>query len=198
MIGVEEFKQRLQADSLQELADEFLLADGAAHVTEDQFNLIRQKLADSYGLDDEAIKIIVTGSAKLGFSLIEKRDEDGNVRPRFRPFSVESDIDVAVLSPQIFDLVWFELSAFAANRPWFPLAHKKLGPYLVSGWLRPDHFPNSGALMNCRKWFPIFAGLSADIRFGRRKVRAGLFYSLEQLRQYQMRSLRDALSGADL
>jgi hypothetical protein len=198
MITVDEFKERLRTDALHDIADEVLLADGAEHVTEAQFNLIRQRVSDSYGIDKEAIRIVITGSAKLGFSIVEKKEKDGTLRPRFRPFDYRSDIDVAVLSAKLFDLIWFELSGYASNRPWFPLEYKKLGPYLVSGWLRPDRFPSSSSLMNCRKWFPIFADLSADIRFNRRKVRAGLFYSLDQLRQYQVRSLRDAHSGADL
>lgn len=195
---VDEFKRRLTADRLDELANNVLLADGAAHVTGAQFEIIRQKIAAVYGLGAADVRVVITGSAKLGFSLIEKRNDDGTLRPRFRLFGPDSDIDVAVLSPKIFDGVWFELSSYAANRPWFPLEHKKLGPYLVSGWLRPDHFPYGASLLNCRKWFPLFASLSADIRFGRRKVRAGLFHSFEQLRQYQLRSLRDAQSGADL
>lgn len=198
MMSVDEFRQRLRSDALQDIADEVLLSDGAEHVSEAQFDLIRQKLSDSYSLDKGLIRIVITGSAKLGFSIVEKKERDGTLRPRYRPFDYRSDIDVAVLSPKLFDLIWFELSGFAASRPWFPLENKKLGPYLISGWLRPDHFPFSGSLMNCRKWFPIFAELSADIRFGRRKISAGLFYSFDQLRQYQIRSLRDALSGADL
>jgi hypothetical protein len=198
MMEVDEFKRRLTADRLDELADNVLLADGAAHVSDAQFEIICQKIAAAYGVSATDIHIVITGSAKLGFSLIEKKNDDGTLRPRFRSFGPDSDIDVAVLSPKIFDAVWFELSSYAANRPWFPLEHKRLGPYLVSGWLRPDHFPHGASLLNCRKWFPLFASLSADVRFGRRKVRAGLFNSVEQLRQYQLRSLRDAQSGADL
>jgi hypothetical protein len=198
MINVEEFKQRLSSGDLEELADALVLADGALHVTIEQFDIIRSKLATAYGLSEDTVRVVVTGSAKLGFSMIEKRNGDGTVLPRFRSFGPESDIDVAVLSPAIFEQVWFELSAYAANRPWFPLVHKKLGPYLVSGWLRPDHFPIASSLRACRKWFPLFASLSADVRFGRRKISAGLFNSIEQLREYQLRSLRDAQSGVDL
>lgn len=170
MISVDQFKERLRSDTLQDIADELLLADGAEHVTDDQCQLIRQKLSDSYHLDGDAIRIVITGSAKLGFSIIEKKDQDGTLRPRYRPFDYRSDVDVAILSSKLFDLIWFELSAFAARRPWFPLESRKLGPYLISVWLRPDHFPHSSSLPNCRKWFPIFSQLSADIRFGRRKV----------------------------
>jgi hypothetical protein len=197
MMGVEEFKRWLAADRLDELADQVLLADGAAHVTATQFDIISGKIAIAYGILAADIRVVITGSAKLGFSLIEKTDEYGILLPRFRSFGPDSDIDVAVLSPKIFDAVWFELSSYAANQPWFPLQHKKLGPYLVSGWLRPDHFPYGASLLNCRKWFPLFSSLSADVRFGRRKVRAGLFNSFEQPRQYQLRSLRDAQAGAN-
>lgn len=198
MISIEEFKARLNADNFDDLVDTVLLADGATHINLEQFDIIQNKIASTYHIAEDEIKVIITGSAKIGFSLIEKRLQDGTVKPRFRRFDIDSDIDVAVLCPRIFNMIWLELSAFAANRSSFPLEHKKLGPYLVSGWLRPDHFPGSNSLINCRKWFPLFADLSADIRLGRRKVRGGLYNSREQLRQYQLRSLRESLSGAEL
>lgn len=195
MIALADFKREIKEKPLVELADRLLLADGAKFVSKEEIDLISESISRAYGLDRRDLKIVITGSAKLGFSIIEKRDKDGTLKPRFRPYTGLSDIDVAVVSKVLFERLWRELSYFASNSSFFPLNHKKLGPYLVSGWLRPDHFPVSALLPDCKKWSPIFWDLSRHPKLGRRQIRGGLFYSSDNLRHYQVRGLRDCLSG---
>ena len=59
----------------------------------------KQKLSDLIGVDSKAI--VFTGSASVGFSL--------NPDKNLKPFSLESDIDVAIISSYYFDVSWFFL-----------------------------------------------------------------------------------------
>ncbi|CAN5798779.1 hypothetical protein BH11BAC3_BH11BAC3_12080 [soil metagenome] len=59
----------------------------------------KQKLSDLIGVDSKAI--VFTGSSSVGFSL----NPDNNLRP----FSPESDVDVAIVSNYYFDISWFFL-----------------------------------------------------------------------------------------
>jgi hypothetical protein len=137
------------------------------------------------------VKAWIVGSAKLGFSLTEKRARDGSLLARYRDFSAASDIDVAVVSPRLFDILWNELGAYAHREACLPWNSGALGDYLVCGWIRPDHFPIRVRLRRCDDWWDLFRALSADSRYGRRKVRGGLFHSVEHMKRYQIRALRE-------
>ena len=143
------------------------------------------------------INLWIVGSAKLGFSMTEKHASGGVILPRYRLFSPESDIDVAVVSPALFDILWNELSTYAHRVPRLPWDSKRLGDYLVCGWLRPDCFPENVRLRKCDAWWDLFRRLSADSRFGRRKIRGGLFHSKEHMKRYLRRGLSEcAISEA--
>jgi len=191
MVSVEEFRTKVRANELEALLDEVLLADEALHVSVQNVLKISSALSAKYAVASNKIYVRVVGSAKLGFSMVEKRSTSGQVLPRYRPFSPLSDIDVVVISAEIFDFVWNDLSSHAHRSARLPWDSGVLGDYLVCGWLRPDHFPNAARLRRCDDWWDVFRLLSADAAFGRRKVRGGLFHSLEHARRYLMRALTD-------
>jgi len=197
---VEEFTERLVASSVEEVVQEVILADTALHVPEDDRNYIKQRLGESYGVEATTIEIWIVGSAKLGFSITEKRRGDAPVLPRFRPFRAESDIDVAVVCPAIFDAIWAELSAYAyrsVSSSLLPWNSGNLGHYLVHGWLRPDHFPRA-RLPRCDMWWDLFYSLSREARFNRHRVRGALFHSVQDLTGYQTRAVTDCRLALEL
>lgn len=198
MITVEAFRRSIQDRSLGYLLDEVLLADSAAHVKGPEITHLRVALAGKFGVLAEDITLWVVGSAKLGFSITEKRLRDGTVLPRYRAFSAASDIDVAVVSPRLFDLIWKELSMYAHRVARLPWDSGALGDYMVYGWLRPDHFPVRPRLRRCDDWWDLFRSLSSDARYGRRKVRGGLFHSAEQMKQYLTRALDECVASESL
>jgi len=169
--------------------------DAAAHVRPEDVDYLRARLASTFGIAPGQVNVWIVGSAKLGFSIVEKRLSDGTVLPRYRKFSADSDIDVAVVSPMIFDLIWRELSAYAHRVPRLPWNSGQLGDYLICGWLRPDHFPIRARLRRCDDWWDLLRRLSADGRYGRRKVRGGLFHSIEHMKQYLGRALDECFAS---
>lgn len=191
MISVEEFRTRVRSNELTLLLDEVVLAEEAVHVPVQSISKIGSALGAKYAVPAEGIYVRVVGSAKLGFSIVEKKTADGRVLPRYRSFSAGSDVDVVVVCPEIFDSVWNDLSSYAHRSPRLPWDSGRLGDYMVCGWLRPDHFPNDVRLRRCDDWWDVFRDLSADATFGRRKIRGGLFHSIEHARKYLMRALTE-------
>lgn len=147
---VAEFRASLAGADACDIVDAYLLTDGAVHVRDDDITYISQSVAASYGVSTADVRVFVTGSAKLGFSIVEKRTNGGTSLPRYRRFSEISDIDVAVVSPPIFDAIWLELSTHFHGAVFFPPNTERLGDYLVCGWLRPDHFPKRVRLPKVR------------------------------------------------
>jgi hypothetical protein len=194
LMDLDEFRQRIRNNELDFLLESVLLGDGASHVSLEHIAHIQQSLAKTFQVPADDVRVWIVGSAKLGFALTEKRLKDGSRLRRYRRFSAMSDVDVAVVSPVVFDIVWNELSAFAHRETRLPWDSGALGDYLVCGWLRPDHFPVHVRLRNCDDWWDLFRSLSADSRYGRRKVRGGLFHSVEHMKRYQIRALKECAS----
>jgi hypothetical protein len=141
--------------------------------------------------------IRIVGSAKLGFSISEKRRDGRIVLPRYRLFAAESDIDVAVVCPRAFNMIWHELSQYSHRGKFMPWDSGRLGDYLVCGWLRPDHFPKA-RLRHCDAWEDCFRQISAQIKFGSRKVRGGLFHSFEHMKQYYIKAVKDCIDAEEI
>jgi hypothetical protein len=188
MITLEEFRARCARDRAEDIIDEVLLKDDAVHVSAENRAHVLKGLATAFDIEQSCIGLWVVGSAKLGFSITEKK-QDWKLLPRYRPFSAISDIDIAVASPALFRVIWDELSIYAHGHPWMPWNSGRLGDYMVYGWLRPDHFPRGRRVRRCDAWWDQFRQFSADPRFDRHSVRGGLFHSITDLRRYLRRSV---------
>lgn len=197
MLTVEQFKARLLASSVDEVVRDIVLADAAAHVSDADRAYLASRLAETYGIAVATVQIWIVGSAKLGYSLAEKRLDDGTCLPRFRAFRADSDVDVTVISSPIFDAIWSDLSQHANHSTRMPWQSGQLGNYLVHGWLRPDKFPRA-RLRRCDDWWDLFRRFSRERRFGRRKVRGGLFYSFDDLVRYQSRGVAECRRALEL
>jgi hypothetical protein len=141
MFTVEEFRSLLEGAQPLDIVDKVLLHEPAVHLSPEKAQLIASSLAIAYGVDVDEVNIIPTGSAHLGFSLVEKRRSGQPALPRYRLYGVDSDIDVAVISIPIFDRIWQELTAHYSRGTRFPPDGGRLADYVLCGWFRPDHFP---------------------------------------------------------
>lgn len=191
MPTVDEFRAALRVLGDDEIINEWLLSPGALHVDDRDIQYIQAALASAFRCAVQDVWVGITGSAKLGFSITEKPRRDADKLLRYRSFSPYSDIDVAVISPPIFESIWGELSDHSHRAARFPWRAERLGDYLVCGWLRPDHFPSQPRLPRCDLWWDTFRQLSTEPRFNRRSVRGGLFHSQDQLRKYIARAVRE-------
>lgn len=193
MTSVDAFKKLLNELEPHDLVENYLLSQGALHVSDLNIGKIKNAIARKYNISNDSLEIWVVGSAKLGFSISEKRRAN-EFLPRYRPFSAFSDVDIAVVSPKIFERIWLELSTYAHfNTRIMPWNSDKLGDYLVHGWLRIDKAPRRARLPLCDDWGDCFRSLSANSSLGRRSIRGGLYYSKEFLIQYHCRSIIECM-----
>lgn len=100
--GLPEFWKEFS--SLGHEVDYFVTArlfDGTPAVWPQELNYIRWRhlVATELGVDPMAVQLV--GSARLGYSI--------NPKKNFRKFHKESDLDIAVISPELFDKAWGEL-----------------------------------------------------------------------------------------
>ncbi len=194
---VEELKDLLLNSDVAEFVDSAVLAAEAPHFSNEDVAYVARALSAKFGVEVRPTQIFVVGSAKLGYRLLKGKDSNKNPLQPFRPFRPESDIDIAVVSPAVFELIWETLSGYANRNALMPWDSGKLGDYMVYGWLRPDHFPKNVRLPRCDDWWDVFRSLSAETKFGRRAIRGALYHSLEQLRKYQIRSLTQCKSNLE-
>jgi hypothetical protein len=115
--------------------------------------------------------IEIAGSAKLGISL-------NNARLGL-PFDENSDIDLIVVSSELFDVAWHELLKldwkYATLLPKDRTALDDCYNALHRGFISPDRLPNQTEFYN--NWWRIFNQLSDDDKFEKRKIRGRLFKS---------------------
>lgn len=132
----------------------------------------------------------ITGSAKLGFSIIKQKQ-----------FDLNSDIDVAIISNPLFD----EFMALISDFQW-SLRNKNITldvneikeyhfflEYAAIGWLRPDKLPLSISVNNKilkDDWFSFFQSISNNnSEVGNYQVAAGIFKNYQSFETYTLDSL---------
>ena len=119
----------------------------------------------------------------MGFTTTAKKD-----RPIFSPFGDKSDIDIAIISSELFVHFWRRTSEFAAD----DLEWKHAGDfrrYLQRGWIRPDKLPVGEDFTERLEWFEFFQGLTASGEFGGYKITAGIYHDERFWEQYACKAL---------
>jgi hypothetical protein len=112
---------------------------------------LKQRVAANFSVHHT--NVLVVGSAKLGFSIAPHK--------RWRPFGDTSDIDVAIVSRDLFEKIWREVSGLLTIDPLVDWQHRdKFASYHLKGWMRPDMLPNSPACL----WLTIGLNFFGDLR----------------------------------
>lgn len=152
------------------------------------FYEFRKRIAEKF--DIPFYEIYITGSAKLGFSPFKRKI-----------FDLESDIDIALVSPKLFESIMHEIAdyqmRFRANRAVvrdreLKMYHDFL-EYVALGWIRPDKLPVSFQ-MNAFKddWFDFFRSISnGKSEVGNYQVNAGVFKSYSHLESYTLSGIKN-------
>jgi len=188
--SITQFRARLLLDDPDDIVSDYILSNGAAHVPTTDIDYIKQRIRTRFGIDPADINVWIVGSAKLGFSLVEKMKNGRVVKDRYRLFSVDSDIDTAVVSRILYEKFWYEIVVYGHSQPFSPYIFGKLSDYMLFGWIRTDYLL---AGRRSRAWWDLLGTLSADRRFNRHPVRAGLFYSKTHLHKYLKRSVDECI-----
>ena len=189
-MDIDDFKDALRTRPATEVVGEIILGPGAKFVSQEAIDHATQRLRSEFRLAQQyQLEVVVVGSAKLGFSIAEKKVQGKPSLPRYREFDpVSSDIDLAIVSQKLFYDIWRDLSAYSYRQTPFPW-ESPLSKYLVLGWLRPDKFPTVGRPLGCQQWWELFNELSTSSIFKRKKVRGGLYFHRNFLNQYQQKAV---------
>jgi hypothetical protein len=168
------------------LADELPFAfDGVP----DQFASLRDQVFQRLGVPPDGV--VVVGSGRFGFSMDPNRW--GN------PYSTSSDVDVVVVSPELYHRAWVDLgrnwnkAQLAAPRV-LVSARRHRSQLIFYGRMIPDELP--GVTPLARMWFEAFASFGHVPVLSRRDVRAQLWHCWDHARLYYRQSLATALAKA--
>ncbi|WP_323890861.1 hypothetical protein [Aeromonas caviae] len=148
----------------------------------------RKKIAEKHNIP--FYEVYITGSAKLGFSPFKKKE-----------FDFDSDIDVALVSPSLYESVMANIAEyqmqFRQNRrvvryQEIKMYHEFL-EYIALGWIRPDKLPVSFQMKAFKDdWFDFFRSISnGKSEVGNYQVNAGIFKSYNHLEQYTLSGMKD-------
>ena len=128
---------------------------------------LKEALSKLFNVHVKEIEIV--GSAKLGVSLSSGRHG--------KPFDQESDIDLVIVSSELFDQAWHELLEFDFR--YHQLTYKDRAfldesyRTIHRGFISPDRLPPK-----CHfgvNWLKTFSELSSQPKFDYRKIRGRLF-----------------------
>lgn len=167
-------------------------SESGPNVTDESLRYIENVLRSKFQMTaDQHISAIVVGSAKLGFSFISKKQNGNVVKPAYREFQPgRSDIDIAVVSPVLYDKIWSDLAAIGAKEKFFPVK-TKLTNYMYHGWIRPDKF-TPPIPQRCADWNDAYTVMCRNPSLRNKRLRLALYHSQFFLEIYQQRGIRMA------
>lgn len=199
-ITLEQFKSALAVINTPDEIANFCrktVLHGTPHVfegREDDFYEFRSRIAQNFGISFH--EVIITGSGQLGFS--PHKDT---------MFSLDSDIDVALVSQKLFEEFieiarCYQMQLRRARRSiteYEQVMYHQFLEYSVLGWIRPDKLPTSFQVSLAKDgWFDFFKSLSYErSEVGNYKVNGGVFRSYRHLELYTIsgiQSVRETLT----
>lgn len=155
--------------------ERYVLHGSCFAVTEDVQYMLKERIAGQFGVV-ALTDIFVVGSAKLGFSIKPAQ--------RWKHFDEQSDVDVAIVSHDMYQTVWHELHEYHISGDDWP-SRGRFVEYLAQGWIRPDLLPPSKRFSFGDQWWDFFRALKAEQLAGPCKINAGLYHDLLFLTKYQ-------------
>ena len=170
---------------LEKLSDSVMVRKyvtfGSSYLLDDEL-YFELKSEVSHQFDVHPSEVIMVGSGKLGFSIAPTK--------RFQHFNDESDLDVAIISAELFDSVWKDVFDLMAGGEFLWHRAREFKDYLFRGWIRPDKLPPANIFRFRQEWWNFFQRLENQGVYGNYKLRAGIYKSWNHLESYQVESIR--------
>lgn len=171
------FKEELASHSALDIVRSNIISGECSCLEHDKYYDLRNVVSDHF--DVHPNEVILVGSAKLGFSIAPHKE--------FRPFGDNSDLDVAIISPRLFDTFWVQLFDYSRSGAlWEKL--DDFEQFLFRGWIRPDLFPREISLAS--DWWDFFLGLTRSGQY-RYQVRGALYRSWHCIECYHVERVEE-------
>lgn len=195
IMTADDFRQILREREPSDIVSEFITSEETGpHVSQEALNYITEQARLIFNIDvQHTLKPIVVGSAKLGFSLIEKFKPV--YKPRWRKYEEGvSDIDLALVSPALYGTLWSRIAKHGTNQLRFPWRSGDLSDYMLHGWIRPDKFPRPLPPWSS-EWFDFMSAINSSEHFRFKKLSCALYHSKSFLNMYQLRCVNTVISA---
>jgi len=187
-LNLVEFKKDLRSSKPEEVVQKYLF-DRSPYCFADKpqrYIDFRKEICEKFKIHLQNFAIV--GSSKVGFSL--NPTKFGTV------FSESSDVDVVLVSEELFQNLWIDLIRFQRDEFTFlPDQCKKrfneLQYILFWGQVRMDKLPDE--FTAAKEWWEFFNRLSTDPRFGPRRVRAMIFKTWKHVSFYYEKNIRELM-----
>jgi hypothetical protein len=168
----DEFVEIIKETSSIEVVQRYLL-DEVPFVYKDNpeiYYKLRQHICKEIGIHPQNFSIV--GSAQLGFSISPVK--------LGRPFSIDSDIDIVLVSNRLFENLWnrlikYKSTSFYKLNSTLRKKFNELQNIIFYGQIRMDKLSNSFDF--AKEWWTLFNKLSIDPNYGKRHIRAAIFKS---------------------
>ena len=149
-------------------------------VSDKEYQELKKNVSSNFNVSED--QVLVVGSAKLGFSLSPKK--------LYRKFNDSSDIDVVIVSSELFDNVWKSVYHLVQEKVyWETFASFK--EYHFDGWIRPDLLPPSSQFKLAKDWWEYFRKLTSSGLFGNYKISGALYKDWEFVEGYHLNNIEN-------
>lgn len=172
-----EIENILNKDSVSKFVNEYILSNQPVcfRANEELIWGIKDLLSYQFNIHKKDIEIV--GSGKLGISLSDERFG--------KEFNKKSDIDIALVSQELFNLGWNEL--LTLDFSYYKLSERERQDLSDSyqtihrGFISPERLPKSKFK---EQWWKVFTELSNKQKYEYRKIRGRLFKNWSFVEKY--------------
>ena len=183
-----EFSILLRTESMDSILNDHLFTTDIPYYFSTQPAIYSQLIEHlSQGLQVPEEDICIVGSARIGFSLSPYKYGV--------PFHRYSDIDIVVVSQDIFDRSWIDILTRRRKR-WRTLQNTTQDPleahqhkhFIYNGWIYPRSIYES--LTDGYRWMSTFNSTSRIPELASRSMNSRLYRTWDHVRHYHRRSFR--------
>lgn len=181
-LSLQRFRDGLKrhANPLQ-VVREFITHGPCVAINSKDHAQLRESVAAELGVNPNQ-NVYTVGSAKLGFSIKPNN--------RYRHFGEESDVDVAVVSSELYNHLWCEARDFVASKTyWHGKGRERLKSTHLYGSIHPSIFPRSDQIPTAKKLWELGRQLQSQRTAGPYKVTFVVWHDMEALESYQSRAV---------
>ncbi|MEV5435164.1 hypothetical protein AB0K80_03900 [Streptomyces sp. NPDC052682] len=177
-----QFKSGLRRhDDPLKVVREFITHGSCVAIPGEPHALLREAVAEKLNVHPNR-DVYTVGSAKLGFSI--------KAHARYRRFNDESDVDVAVVSPELYAQLWKEVRNFSASEGiwkdsdlrWYKNNHFK-------GSIHPKSLPTSPLIPTAADLWELARVLQNDQAAGPYAITFVVWNDMDALESYQASSV---------
>ncbi len=184
---LDRYKEDLSGLSPIEIVRKHIIYGESCILSQDRYFDLRSEIADHFQLHPN--EVLVVGSAKLGFSIVPDK--------LYRPFGDESDIDVAIVSSNLFDAIWESIFIYRHEGGYWP-EYGEFIKYFFRGWIRPDKLPPSDIFQAGKDWWDFFQEVTSSGVYGDYKIAGALYKSWFFLENYQRICVQKCINNLEV